>query len=176
MSETATHERFEQAILPHLDAAYNLKRRLMQNDQNAKDATQDACLRAFCSFDGYQGGSMRAWWLTILRNTCYTLLRKNRRADSTELFDEEIYSSELSSSANPDGHSLSNDDNETLNCALEELPDVLRETIVPREIEGISHMEIAEVTSVPIGTVMSRLVQTRTHLLQSLSAELCRGY
>jgi len=119
---------------------------------------------------------MRAWWLTIVRNTCYSLLHKDRRTDSTELFDEVIYSSEPSGSADLDGHTLSNDDHETLNRALEELPDVLRETIVLHEIVGMSYKEIAEVTSVPMGTVMSRLVQARTHLLQSLSAELCRGY
>jgi RNA polymerase sigma-70 factor (ECF subfamily) len=148
----------------------------MRNDQDAQDVTQETCLRAFRFFDGYQGGGMRAWWLTIVRYTCYTLLHKNRRADSTDLFDEEIYSSEFSGSADPNEHTLANDDNETLNRALEELPDVLRETIVLREIVGMSYKEIAEVTSVPKGTMMSRLVQARTHLLQSLSAELCRGY
>jgi RNA polymerase sigma-70 factor, ECF subfamily len=176
MSDTAIHKRFEQAILPHLDATYNLARWLMRNGQDAQDVTQEACLRTFRFFDGYQGGSMRAWWLTIVRNTCYTSLHKNLRADSTGLFDEENYSSEISGSANPDGHTLANDDHETLNRAIEGLPDVLRETIVLREIVGMSYKEITEVTSVPMGTVMSRLVQARTHLLQSLSAELCRGY
>src|ERR1700722_10718878 len=120
MSDTAIHKRFDQAILPHLDAAYNLARHLMRNDQDAQEVTQEACLRAFRFFDGYQGGGMRAWWLTIVRYTCYKLLHKNRRADSTELFDEEICSSEISCNADPDGHMLANDDNETLNLALEE--------------------------------------------------------
>jgi RNA polymerase sigma factor (sigma-70 family) len=176
MSDTARCERFEQAIPPHLDAAYNLARWLMRNDQDAQDVTQEACLRAFRFFDVYQGGNMRAWWLTIVRNTCYTLLRKNRWADSTQLFDEEIHSSELSGSADPEGHAPANTDHETLNRALEELPDVFRETIVLREIEGMSYKEIAEVTSVSMGTLMSRLVRARTHILQSLSAELCREY
>src|ERR1700752_2911507 len=103
MSDTARRERFEQTVLPHLDAAYNLARWLMRNDQDAQDVTQEACLRAFRFFDKYQGGSMRAWWLTIVRNTCYTLLHKDRRTDSTELFDEVIYSSESSGSADLDG-------------------------------------------------------------------------
>jgi RNA polymerase sigma-70 factor, ECF subfamily len=176
MSETAIHERFEQAILTHLDGAYNLARRLMRNEQDARDVTQEACMRAFRFFDGYQGRSMRACWLTIVQNTCYTSLHQNRRADSTELFDEEIYSSEFSGGADPDVHRLANDDHEILNPALVQLPGVLRETNVLREIVGMSYEEIAEVTSVPTGTVMSRLVQARTNLLQSLSAELCRGY
>jgi RNA polymerase sigma-70 factor (ECF subfamily) len=176
MSDTAIHKRYEQAILPHLDAAYNLARHLMRNDQDSQEVTQEACLRASRFFDGYQGGNMRAWWLTIIRNTCYTLLHKNRRADSTQLFDEEIHSSELSGSADREGYAQANTYHETLNRALEELPDVSRETIVLREMEGMSYKEIAKVTSVSMGTVMSRLGRARTHLLQSLSAELCRGY
>ena len=89
MSDTARRERFEQTVLPHLDAAYNLARWLTRNDQDAQDVTQEACLRAFRFFDRYQGGSARAWLLTIVRNTCYTWLRKNRQSDPTELFDEE---------------------------------------------------------------------------------------
>jgi RNA polymerase sigma-70 factor (ECF subfamily) len=174
MSDTAKRERFEQSVLPHLDAAYNLARWLMRNDQDAQNVTQEACLHAFRLFDGYQGGNMRAWWLTIVQNTCYTLLYKNRWIDSTEVFDEEVRGSGLSGSADPYDHALANADNETVNRALEELLDVFHETIVLREMEGMSYQEIAEVTSVSVGTVMSRFA--RRHLRQSLSAELCRGY
>ena len=115
---------------------------------------------------------MRAWLLTIVRNTCYTWLHQNRRADSTELFDEEIHSPELSGGADPEIQVLASADKETLRRALEELPDVFREALVLREIEGMSYKEIADVTSVSLGTVMSRLARARTRLRQSLSVSL----
>jgi RNA polymerase sigma-70 factor (ECF subfamily) len=176
MSETARHERFEQTVVPHLDAAYNLARWLTRNDQDAQDVTQEACLRAFRFFDRYQGGSMRAWLLTIVRNTCYTWLHKNRQPGSTESFDEEIHSTELCGSADPEIQVLAAADKETVNRALEELPDVFREALVLREMEGMSYREIADVTSVSLGTVMSRLARARTRLRQSLTVELSRGF
>jgi RNA polymerase sigma-70 factor (ECF subfamily) len=174
--DTARRERFEKTVLPHLDAAYSLARWLTRNDQDAQDVTQEACLRAFRFFDGYQGGNMRAWLLTILRNTCYTWLQQNRRADSSELFNEEIHSPELSGSADPEGRVLAGADKETLQRALEELPDVFREALVLRELEGMSYKEIADVTSVSLGTVMSRLARARTRLRESLSVGIGRGH
>jgi len=176
MSDTARRERFEQTVLPHLDAAYNLARWLTRNDQDAQDVTQETCLRAFRFFDRYQGGSMRAWLLTIARNTCYTWLRKNRQHDSIESFDEEIHSTELCGSADPEIQVLAAADKETVNRALEELPDVFREALVLREMEGMSYREIAKVTAVSLGTVMSRFARGRTRLRQSLTAELSRRY
>jgi RNA polymerase sigma-70 factor (ECF subfamily) len=176
MSDTTRRERFELTVLPHLDAAYNLARWLTRNDQDAQDVTQEACLRAFRFFGGYQGGNMRAWLLTIVRNTGYTWMHKNRRADSTELFNEEIHSPEVSGRADPEIHVLASADKETLNRALEELPDVFREALVLREMEDMSYREIADVTSVSLGTVMSRLARARTRLRQSLSFELSRGH
>jgi RNA polymerase sigma factor (sigma-70 family) len=176
MSDTARRERFEQTVLPHLDAAYNLARWLTRNDQDAQDVTQEACLRAFRFFDGYQGGNMRAWLLTIVRNTCYTWLHQNRASGSAVEFDEEIHSDESSGGTDPELQVLASADKETLHRALEELPDIFREALVLREIEGMSYREIADVTSVSLGTVMSRLARGRTRLRQSLSAELSRGY
>ena len=176
MSDTKRRERFEQTVLPHLDAAYNLARFLTRNDQDAQDVTQEACLRAFRFFDGYQGGNMQAWLLTIVRHTCYAWLHQNRRADSTGEFNEEIHSSEVSGSADPEIQVLASVDKETLNRALEDLPDVFREALVLREMEGMSYKEIADVTSASLGTVMSRLARARTRLRQSLSVELRRGY
>jgi RNA polymerase sigma-70 factor (ECF subfamily) len=170
--ETARRERFEQTVLPHLDAAYNLARWLTRNDQDAQDVAQEACLRAFRFFDGYQGGNMRAWLLTIVRNTCYTWLHQNRAPGSLEVFDEEIHSAEISSSPNPEVQALASADKETLRRALEELPDVFREALVLRELEGMSYKEIADVTSVSLGTVMSRLARARTRLRESLSVSL----
>jgi RNA polymerase sigma-70 factor (ECF subfamily) len=170
--ETARRERFEQTVLPHLDAAYNLARWLTRNDQDAQDVTQEACLRAFRFFDGYQGGNMRAWLLTIVRNTCYTWLHQNRAPGSSEVFDEEIHSAEFSGSADPEIQVLASADRETVRRALEELPDIFREVLILREIEGMSYKEIAEVASVSLGTVMSRLARARTRLRQELGAAL----
>jgi RNA polymerase sigma-70 factor (ECF subfamily) len=168
----ATRERFEQAVLPHLDAAYNLARWLTRNDQDAQDVTQEAFLRAFRFFDGYQGGNMRAWLLTIVRNTCYTWLHQNRSPESAVEFDEEIHSDEMSGGADPELQVLASADKETLHRALEELPEIFREVLVLREMEGMSYKEIANVASVSLGTVMSRLARARTRLRQSLGAAL----
>jgi len=171
--ETPKRERFEQTVLPHLDAAYNLARWLTRNEQDAQDVTQEACLRAFRFFDGYQGGNMRAWFLTIVRNTCYTWLHQNRPpSGSDEVFDEEIHSTEDSGAASPEIQALAGADRETLRRALEELPEVFREVLVLRELEGMSYKEIADVSSVSLGTVMSRLARARTKLRQALGASL----
>jgi RNA polymerase sigma-70 factor (ECF subfamily) len=172
VQDTATRERFEQAVLPHLDAAYNLARWLTRNDQDAQDVTQEAFLRAFRFFDGYQGGNMRAWLLTIVRNTCYTWLHQNRPPDSAVEFDEEIHSKESAGGADPEIQVLASADKETLHRALDELPGIFREVLVLREMEGMSYKEIADVASVSLGTVMSRLARARTRLRQSLGAAL----
>jgi RNA polymerase sigma-70 factor (ECF subfamily) len=172
VQEPARRERFEQTVLPHLDAAYNLARWLTRNDQDAQDVTQESFLRAFRFFDGYQGGNMRAWLLTIVRNTCYTWLHQNRAPGSDEVFDEEIHSAEFSGGASPEIQVLASADKEALRRALEDLPDIFREVLVLREIEGMSYKEIADVASISIGTVMSRLARARTRLRQSLGAAL----
>ncbi len=71
MNEQESTMRFEEVILPHLDAAYNLARWLTGNDQDAQDVVQDASLRAFKFFSGFRGGNSRAWLLKIVRNTFY---------------------------------------------------------------------------------------------------------
>ena len=87
-------ERFEQTILPHLDAAYNLARWLTRNEQDAQDMVQEASLRAFKFFDGFRGGDARSWLLTTVRNTCYTWLQQNRRGQAMTQFDEEIHTAD----------------------------------------------------------------------------------
>lgn len=172
MPGTPTRERFEQAVLPHLDAAYNLARWLTRNDQDAQDVTQEAFLRAFRFFDGYEGGNLRAWLLTIVRNTCYTWMRRNRPPESAVEFDEEIHGRESPASADPELQALAGADKETLQRALAELPDIFREVLVLREMEGMSYKGIADVASVSLGTVMSRLARARSRLRESLGAAL----
>ena len=161
--------RFEEAILPHLDAAYNLARWLMRNEDEAADAVQDACLRALRFIGGFRGGDGRVWLLAIVRNACYSRLKRGaRRAMETE-FDDEIHSPETEA-ANPEDLLERSRDSETLGRALEELPEEFREVVVMRELEGMAYKEIAEVAGVPIGTVMSRLARARKRLQQTLTA------
>jgi RNA polymerase sigma-70 factor (ECF subfamily) len=108
--------------------------------------------------------------LTIVRNTCYTWLRHNRPADPGEEFNEEVHTPEFPSTADPEYQLLARADQETLRQALEELPEVFREVIILRELEGMSYKEIAEVASISIGTVMSRLARARTRLRDVLCA------
>jgi len=173
---TTERERFEQAVLPHLDAAYNLARWLTRNDEDAQDVTQESYLRAFRFFDGYQGGNMRAWLLTIVRNTCYTWLHQNRPAEAPVEFDEDLHSEGGVDGTDPELQVLANADKAALQRALGELPEVFREVLVLREIEEMSYKEIADVASVSIGTVMSRLARARARLRQSLSAALRKEF
>ena len=161
--------RFEQAVLPHLDAAYNLARWLMRDEDEAADAVQDACLRALRFIDGFRGGDGRVWLLAIVRNTCYSRFKRGMsRAMETE-FDDEIHSPEIET-ANPEALLERSRDSEALRHALEELPEEFREVVVMRELEGMGYKEIAEVAEVPIGTVMSRLARARKRLQQALTA------
>jgi len=169
LREPNRHAAFEQAILPHLDAAYNLARWLTRNDQDAEDVVQEASLRALKFFDGFHGVNGRAWLLTIVRNTCYTWLQQNRAREFTTALDEEICN--LPSDAfNPEALLLQSVTLEVLRKAVEELPVEFREVVVLRDLEGLSYREIADIAAIPLGTVMSRLARARKRLQQGLSA------
>jgi RNA polymerase sigma-70 factor (ECF subfamily) len=157
--------RFEQAILPHLGAAYNLARWLTRNEHDAEDVVQDACVRAYRFFDGFGGGDGRSWLLAVVRNTCYTWMEKQRPAIS---LDEKVHAP--SSVLNPEHLFQQQAAGEELRKAVAELPPEFREVVVLRELEGLSYKEIAAVLSIPLGTVMSRLTRARARLVQSLSA------
>ncbi len=159
---------FEETILPHLDAAYNLARWIMSNDQDAEDMVQESYLRAFKYFAGYQGGNSRSWLLTIVRNTCYTWLRQNRAQALTVDLDDEVYTSE-SDMLNPEVFLQDTNSHQMVRRALAKLPAESRELIVLREMEGLSYKEIANITRIPIGTVMSRLARSRQRLKECLS-------
>lgn len=159
---------FEQAVLPHLDAAYNLARWLSRNDHDAEDIVQEAYLRALRFFGGFRGNDARPWLLAIVRNTCYDWMRKNRSQDLAESFDEEAHTM-TDESETPEMHLLRNADRERVRAALESLPIVWREVVILREFEGLSYKEIATVAGIKIGTVMSRLARARERLLQLLS-------
>jgi len=162
---------FEAMMLPHLDAAHNLAKWLLRNEQDAQDVVQEAFLRAFKSFGGFHGSNGRAWLLTIVRNTSYTLLKKNRVAEFTTPFDEEIHGSgqESVSPATILEHS---EDAELIREAMDELPAEFREILVLRHLEGLSYKEIADIAQLAPGTVMSRLARARGKLKESLGTRL----
>ena len=158
---------FDEVVLPHLDAAYNLARWLVRNPHDAQDIVQDACLRAVKFFEGYHGGDARAWLLRIVRNASYSFLEKRDHADLAQEFDERV---RVPSAEKPDAEMLLRSvESQKLQGALEELPIAFREALILRELEGLSYKEIAEVMDIPIGTVMSSLARGRAQLRKSLS-------
>jgi RNA polymerase sigma factor (sigma-70 family) len=160
--------RFEQLVLPHLDAAYNLARWLLKNRADAEDVAQEAVLRALRFFRGFQGGDSRAWLLQIVRNTSYTWLDKNRPAELSVEFDEELH---VASTPTPEELAIADDNRDRLIRALEQVPPHFREVLVLRELEECSYKEIAEITSIPIGTVMSALSRARLRLRRELAGD-----
>jgi RNA polymerase sigma factor (sigma-70 family) len=163
--------RFEQAVLPHLAAAYNLARWLTRSDQDAEDVVQDAYLRAFKFFGGFHGADSRAWLLAIVRNTCYTWLRQTRAHELDTPFDEELHGSACEE-ANPETLLLAGASKRVVRAALEELPVEFREMVILRDLEGLSYRQIAEIAGVPLGTVMSRLARGRKRLQSALTRRL----
>lgn len=161
-------EQFEASVLPHLAAAYNLARWLTRNDQDAEDVVQESYLRAYKFFGGFRGGDGRAWLLTIVRNTCYTWFQQNRPRELTASLDDEANNIE-SDAPSPEAELIKSADKKLITRALEELPLEFREALVLREMEGMSYKEIAEITEIPLGTVMSRLARARKRLQQSLA-------
>jgi RNA polymerase sigma factor (sigma-70 family) len=154
--------------VPHLDAAYNLARWLTRNDEDAQDVVQEAFMRAFRFLGGFRGGSVRAWVLKIVRNTCYTWLDQNRPQHSTLEFDEKLFGPDPLA-ATPEEVLSRNDDRKLVRRALAELPPSHREVLILRELEGMSYKEISETMDMPAGTVMSRLSRARDGLRQSLA-------
>ena len=168
MEEHEKLSHFEQAILPHMDAAYNLARWLARNEQDAQDVVQESYLRAFRFFGGYRGGSSRAWLLKIVRNTFYTWAQQNRMQQLSQPFDEQLHAVE-SDDASPDTVLVKKADSQLVRRVLEELPIEFRETLVMRELEGMSYKEIADIADIPLGTVMSRLARGRKELQKRLT-------
>jgi RNA polymerase sigma factor (sigma-70 family) len=158
---------FEQEVLPHLDAAYNLARWLTCNDQDAQDAVQEAYMRAFRFFGCFRGANVRPWLLRVVRNTCYTRLPVDQLEQPTPKFDEELFVPDPGAQ-NPE-EALLRSDSKLLRQALETLPTGSREVLVLRELQGMTYKEISEVTGMPRGTVMSRLSRARSRLRQTIT-------
>jgi RNA polymerase sigma-70 factor (ECF subfamily) len=169
LEHTSQPSNFEQNVLPHLDAAYNLARWLMRNDQDAQDVVQEAYLRAFRFFPGFVGGDARAWLMKIVRNTCYTWLNANRPLQDAAEFDENVSLPDYHT-PNPEELLLQNDSGNLLHRALENMPESLRAVLILRELQGMSYREIAAITGVPLGTVMSSLSRARGRLRHTLTS------
>jgi RNA polymerase sigma-70 factor (ECF subfamily) len=164
--ELDDRDRFERLVLPHQDAAFNLARWLVRSRTDAEDVVQDAMMRAYRFFAGFHGGDARAWLLQIVRNSCYTWMDKNRKAEKSTEFDETIHA--VSESESPEAAAVTASERQRLMRALESLPARSREVLVLRELEGCSYKEIATITSIPIGTVMSTLARARERLQETL--------
>jgi RNA polymerase sigma-70 factor (ECF subfamily) len=155
-------QRFEAQALPHLDAAYNLARWLSRSPADADDIVQDAMLRAFRAFDGFRGGDIRAWLLTIVRN-CWLSAGKATRRRGHAALDEQ----ELVAEGDPESAAIQQGTSRRLDALVAELPEEFREVLILREMEDLSYREISDVTGVPIGTVMSRLARARSLLRET---------
>ncbi len=161
---------FEQTMLPHLDAAYNLARWLAGNEHDAEDIVQESCLRALKFIGGFRGGNPRAWLLTIVRHTAYTWLQRRRTDLSSADWADDAFEFEDPAS-NPEALLEAATNVERVRAAIAQLPTGFREVIVLREMEEYSYKEIADAIGLPLGTVMSRLARARKQLLRLLSTE-----
>jgi RNA polymerase sigma factor (sigma-70 family) len=156
-------ELFEEIILPHLNSAYNLARWLTRNEYDAQDVVQESYLRAFRFFDGYHGGEPKAWLLAVVRNTCHTWRRREKRDVTKVLFDEAAHTPDPDT-PNAEERLVEATKMNTLRHCIETLPVEFREVLVMRELEEMSYQQVADVAGLPVGTVMSRLSRARKRL------------
>ena len=170
----AKRVRFEAQVLPHLDAAYRYARWLAHSASDADDLVQEATLRAFRGFDDLRGTDARAWLLIIVRNCHLTALRKRLKHPLVPLPEEHEGDGGalMSGAPDPQDAAIRRDDQRVLQRLLAALPEDHREVLVLREIEDLDYREIATVTSLPIGTVMSRLARARAALRTQWQLEI----
>lgn len=160
-------QRFESVVLPHLDAAYRFARWLSRSSGDADDLVQEAILRAFRGFDALRGSDVKAWLLTIVKNCHLTSLQQQQRRALVPLPEENDVqdgSALIATTPDPESTSIRRDEKRTLDRLMSGLPEEHREVLVLRELEEMEYREIAAVTNVPIGTVMSRLARARAAL------------
>lgn len=155
------HAQFEQLVMPHLDAGYNLARWLTRDVADAEDVVQDAALRALRYADSLDGGNARAWFLTIVRHAFYDWRKRNRPAEVVADDGTAIESAVDPDAVDPETACLRAAQRHALADAIAALPLPFREVLILREIEGLSYKEIARVADIPVGTVMSRLARAR---------------
>ena len=180
MAKEDGRAKFASVVVPHLADAFALARWLTGDRAAAEDVVQDACLRAFRAIEGYAGGDARAWVLTIVRNTAYSWLGKNRSATLVAV--DDLSSNELAqaerggqfaaeSPPTPESELIARSDTARLEAAIAALPTEFRETLVLHDMQGLKYREIAEVTGAAIGTVMSRLARARQRISNAIKAD-----
>jgi RNA polymerase sigma-70 factor, ECF subfamily len=178
MTSTASAPWVSELAERHLDAAYNRGRGRLANEHDAADAVHDAYLRAARSAHTYAGGNARAWWLAIVRNCCIAALNSRKRvtphADVGAVIDAAALASGTRG-ADAEAGVQSAERRGLVEKHLRALPVDYREALVLREIEDLSYREIADVLTVPIGTVMSRLARARAMLQKALAEEADHG-
>jgi len=160
-------------VLPYLPDAYALARSLTGNRADAEDVVQDACVRAFRAIGRIAIINPRAWLLTIVHNTAHTWLAKNRTSaivlvDDLEAIEQAQSCSSRQEDQTPEAAIIAQTDGARLQAAVQELSTPLREMLVLRDVQGLSYRDIAQVTGVPIGTVMSRLARARARLIAAI--------
>lgn len=168
--------RFASVVLPHLDDAYRLAHWLTGNRADAEDVVQDACVRAFRGICNFCNGNARAWVLTIVRHAAYSWMRKNRPGILVNVADLETVERAQAKPSEPDIETpetalISRMDTSRLQTAIAALPAPFREMLLLRDVHGLAYREIAEVTDVPIGTVMSRLARARLRLTAMIAKD-----
>jgi RNA polymerase sigma-70 factor, ECF subfamily len=166
---------FEETILPHLNSAYNLARWLTRNEDDAQDVVQESYLRAFRFFDSYNGGDGKSWLLEVVRNTCFTLHRREKRSAASVAFDEAAHTPRADRPSAEDAL-VQAGDRKILQHCIEALPEAFREVLVMRELEEMSYRQIAEVSGLAPGTVMSRLSRARKRLEDCVRARDLESY
>ena len=171
MNDQGRRTRFENQMLPFMSEAYNLARWMMKNEPDARDAVQDAYLKAFRYFESFHGDSGRAWLLRIVRNVCYDALRARDSQRNVISLDEEAAAEVPDSKPGPNVLAIQNSTKLRVREALEALPLEFKTVIILREFDGFSYKEISEIMGVPVGTVMSRLSRARQQLATLLQKE-----
>jgi RNA polymerase sigma factor (sigma-70 family) len=179
LSSGDANARFKSVVLPYLDDAYALARWLTGSRTDSEDVVQDACLRALRGIGDFRDGNARAWVLTIVRHTTYSWLDKNRPTAIVPVKDLEAvyYTQSIEVEVETPETALIAQDNATLlEAAIATLPAPLRETLMLREVHELCYREIAEVTGVPIGTVMSRLARARDRVISIMKTDGSRQH
>jgi len=169
-SQDDNRERFSKLVVPHLRDSYALAYRITGSHADAEDVFQEACLRAFRAVGDVVDSSARAWVMTIMRNTAFTWIRKNRPSAVFAVDDLEEVEAAQADPGDP-GLEMMLIAQSDLETGIAALPDPFRETVILRNLHGLSYREIADRTKVPIGTVMSRLARARSRFLAAAKKE-----
>jgi RNA polymerase sigma factor (sigma-70 family) len=169
-SQDENRDRFYELVLPHLGDAYSLAYRITGSHADAEDVFQDACLRAFRAIGDVIDSSARSWVMTIMRNTAFTWIRKNRPSCVFAVDDLEEVEVAQGEPSDP-GVEMMLVAQSDLEVGIAALPDPFRETVILRDLHGLSYREISDRTKVPIGTVMSRLARARSRFHKAVKKE-----